>query len=478
VTDSPTLPTAIDARAALERREVSARELLETHLDVVNALNPAVNAIATLAIERATQEAATVDERRASGEAVGPLAGLPISIKDALQTAGIRSTGGSPELADNVPDVDAPAVSRLRSAGAVVFAKSNLPCWSADVQTYNELFGTTNNPWDLTRTPGGSSGGAATAVATGMSPFELGTDIGGSVRIPAGNCGIYGHKPSFGIIATRGYLDHAEGGHTEADVNVFGPLARSIDDLEMVFDLLLGPAEPAARGWSFELPPARATKLGDFRVAAWLDDPFCPVEPSVQAVHMRALNALESAGAHIEIARPDFDPRTVADAGVQLIRAAATPVLSEQQLTKGRSEGRLLTHVEWHALDRLRIEARHQWAAFFEGFDVVLCPVQPVPPILHQQPEPGGSNFAAQLTGMNRPYTDLIDWTALVGSAYLPSTVAPLGLTDTGLPIGVQIVGPFLSDRTTIAFARAIEDAVGGFTPPPRALAPAATFRG
>jgi amidase len=457
----------MDMMTALERREVSARELLSDHLDVVATHNPELNAVVTLAAERAADEAATVDERRAAGESLGPLAGLPITIKDALQTAGIRSTGGAPELAENVPDGDAPAVARLRDAGAVIFGKTNLPCWSGDVQTFNELFGTTNNPWDLTRTPGGSSGGAAAAVATGMSPFELGTDIGGSVRIPASNCGLFGHNPTFGIIPTLGYLDHPEGGDTEADVNVFGPLTRSVDDLEMVFDLLTGPIEPAARGWTLDLPPTAASELGDFRIAAWLDDPFCPVEPDVRAVHERALERLEAAGARIELARPGFDARAMTDAGGLLISAAASPVLSPAEVAEEEADGRLLTQVEWHRLNRIRIEGRRRWASFFDGFDVVLCPVLPVAPIVHQQPPPGGSNWGDPLTGQDRRYRDLIGWTALVGSAYLPSTVAPLGLTDAGLPVGVQIVGSFLSDRTTIAFARAIEEAVGGFTPPP-----------
>ncbi len=467
MTDSRNLPTAIDLMTALERREISARELLREHLDAVAAHNPALNAVVTLAAERAADEAATVDERRAAGDSPGPLAGLPITIKDALQTAGIRSTGGAPELAENVPDVDAPAVARLRDAGAVVFGKTNLPCWSGDVQTFNDLFGTTNNPWDLTRTPGGSSGGAAAAVATGMTPFELGTDIGGSVRIPASNCGIYGHKPTFGVIPTLGYLDHAEGGDTEADVNVFGPLTRSVDDLEMVFDLLAGPTDPAARGWSLDLPPAAATELGEFRIAAWLDDPFCPVDPRVRAVHERALERLEAAGAKIDLARPEFDAAEMTAAGGLLISAAASPVLSAAETDEDQGDDRRLTHIEWHHLNRIRIAGRRQWASFFEGYHIVLCPVLPVAPIVHQQPAPGGSNWADPLTGHDRPYRDLIGWTALVGSAYLPSTVAPLGLTDTGLPVGGQIVGSFLSDRTTIAFARAIEEAVGGFTPPP-----------
>ncbi len=459
--------TAIDLLGALERREVSARELLDQHLETIDAHNPDVNAVITLDAERAADDAAAVDGRRAAGEEVGPLAGLPMTIKDALLTAGIRSTGGATELEGNVPLLDAPAVARLRDAGANVFGKTNLPRWSGDVQTYNEMFGTTNNPWDLTRSPGGSSGGAATAVAAGMTPFELGTDIGGSVRIPASNCGIYGHKPSFGVISTLGYLDHPGGGETQSDVNVFGPLARSIDDLEMAFDLLAGPSEPLDRAWRLDLPHSPATALGDFRVAIWLDDPFCAVDPDVRAVLDAAVARLEAAGARIEVARPDFPAGEMAAAGLALIGAAANPYVDPQELAERKDSRETLSQLEWHALDRLRIAGRHAWADFFAGFDVILCPVQPVAPVVHQHPDPGKSNFAGPLAGTERPYADLVGWTGLIGSAYLPSTVAPTGLTKDGLPIGVQIVGDFLQDRTTLAFARAAEDALGGVTPPP-----------
>jgi amidase len=235
--------------------------------------------VVTTAFGEALIAAAEADEVLASGADVGPLHGLPITVKDALETANMRSTGGAPALAEHVPSVDATVVAKMRAAGAIVIGKTNLPLWSGDIQAFNDLFGTTVNPWDATRVPAGSSGGAAAAVATGMSSFEIGTDIGGSIRFPAAFNGIFGHKPSHGIIPSTGYLDHPGGGGIQADVNVFGPLTRSAEDLELLLDLMVSVPEP----FSIDLPkpPSDLTSL---RIAAWLDDEFCPIDSSVAEV--------------------------------------------------------------------------------------------------------------------------------------------------------------------------------------------------
>ena len=201
------------------------------------------------------------DEVTVLGGSVGPLHGLPVTIKDAIATEGIRSTGGAKELADHVPTEDAPAVARLKAAGAIVFGKTNLPRWSSDVQTYNELFGVTNNPWAFDRITGGSSGGSAAAVAAGFTSFEVGTDIGGSVRIPSHCCGVYGLKPTWGVIPQRGYLDHPEGGTIDVDINVFGPIARSAEDLDLLLSVLAGPEPERAVAWRLELPAAEERSL-------------------------------------------------------------------------------------------------------------------------------------------------------------------------------------------------------------------------
>ncbi len=228
------------------------------------------------------------------------LHGVPMTIKDAIATAGIRSTGGAPIHAELVPTQDAPAVAALRAAGAIVFGKTNVPLWSGDIQTFNELFGTTNNPWDPTRTPGGSSGGAAAAVSCAMTAAELGTDIGGSVRVPAAFCGVFGHKPSYGVVPQQGYLDSDYGPSiTDADVNVFGPIARSAADLGALLDVVAAPGRRA------ELAPSPpGDPIAGLRVAAWLDDPALPVDPELLGLHHRAADALEAAGAIVDRGRP------------------------------------------------------------------------------------------------------------------------------------------------------------------------------
>lgn len=465
----PTSPLT-DIVAALSDKQVGATELLDAQLDRVERLDVAVNAIVTLAPDRARAEAQAIDDARAGGATLGPLAGVPITIKDALATEGIRSTGGATELAAHVPGEDATVVATVREAGAIVYGKTNIPRWSGDYQSFNEMFGTTNNPWDLDRTPGGSSGGPAAAVAMGFTGFEIGTDIGGSIRVPSSFCGIYGHKPSFGVIPTYGYLDSVRFHRNVADVNVFGPMARSIDDLDLLFDLLAGPSPDDAPGWRLDLPPSRAEALGDFRVTAWLDDPFCPVDPSVGAVLADAVRALEGAGARIDHERrPDLDPATAAADGGSLI-SMATAISDSDEFDGPERPHETVSHRQWDVRHRERGLTRRRWADFFADVDVLLCPVTPVPAFRHVHSE-HGSNWAHatldEFGGM--PYVGLIGWNALIGSAYLPVTTPPVGRTVDGLPVGIQVVAPYLHDRTALTFARRITEVLGGFEPPPLA---------
>ena len=270
--------------------------------------------------EQARKAATAADEAVARGESTGPLHGLPVTIKDALQTRGMLSTGGAVELKDNIPAEDAPVVKAIKDAGAIVIGKTNLPRWSGDVQAFNEMFGTTVNPWNKDRVPGGSSGGASTAVATGMTSFEIGTDIGGSIRFPSAFCGVFGHKPSFGIVPSTGYLDHQAGGTTEADINVIGPIARAAQDLELLLGLLVRNERP----WLVKLdpPPADVTEL---RVAAWLEDPFCPIDIEVSEVISNAAEQLEASGMTVDRnARPNIDPDSASLLGMWLVGAAVS----------------------------------------------------------------------------------------------------------------------------------------------------------
>lgn len=457
------LTTACELLAALDRREISSVEMLEAYLDRIATLNPTLNAVVTLDEERARKAAEAADAARAAGGPLGRLHGLPMTVKDAIETAGVRSTGGAVELRDHVPATDAPAVRRLRAAGAVVFGKTNLPRWSGDLQTYNELFGPTSNPWDLDRTPGGSSGGAAAAVACGLTACELGTDIGGSVRVPSAWCGVFGHKPTFGLVPQRGYLDHVGGGTTDADINVFGPIARSAEDLDLLLSVLAGPSPELEPAWSLSLPGSRLSSLAGARVGLWLDDADCPVDRATGEVLGRLGDLLSAAGARVSEDRPSFGLHQAFEVYLPLVTAAASVSLDDPEASERAGNHRL-----WLALDERRAELRAAWASYFDDHDVLLCPVMPTAAVPHDRDTPLVER-TLEVNGRAVPLFEAIMWTGLVGVAYLPSTVVPVGLTAGGLPVGVQVVGPFLGDRTTIAVAREIGRLTGGYQSPPLA---------
>ena len=297
--------TASGLSASIAAGELSALEALESCLARVAELDGPINAVVALDEEGARAAAAAADLALARGRTLGPLHGVPMTIKDSFETAGLASTSGAAALASHVPAADADAVARLRAAGAVIFGKTNVPLMAGDMQTYNDVYGTTNNPWDRGRTPGGSSGGAAAALALGLTPLELGSDIGGSIRTPAGFCGIYGHKSSWGVVPIRGHIPGPPGSLTVADLAVAGPMARSAADLELGLEVLAAPRAWDAVAWRLELPAARARELRDFRVAAWLDDPACRVDSAVRELLEAQVAELRAAGVHVDSeARP------------------------------------------------------------------------------------------------------------------------------------------------------------------------------
>lgn len=461
--DSICLEPAYRLGAMIGRMQISSRELLELFLARVERINPVVNAVVTLDAERAFEAAARADEATAAGQPSGPLHGLPVTVKDAIEVAGVRSTGGSRRLAGHVPAADAPVVDRLRAAGAVIFGKTNVPEWSADIQTYNELFGTTNNPWDPTRTPGGSSGGAAAAVATGMTSFETGTDIGGSIRNPSSFCGICGHKPSYGIVSQRGYLDRVGGGGTDSDINVFGPLARSVEDLDTLLGVIAGPDAEDAPAWRLALPRPRHDDLREYRVGLWLDDPACPVDTDALDLLTAAASTLARAGARVSDAHPALD-----FAGMeQLFTSLLLPAIS-RSVEAPVGEAIAGNHRDWLALDETRAGVRRTWAGWFEDFDVLLCPVMPMLPFLHDH-RADISERTLVINGETRSHAGTLAWAGLIGIAYLPSTVVPVGRTPSGLPVGVQVVGPYLEDRSALFVAARLAELTGGYVPPPLA---------
>src|SRR5438309_2857444 len=276
--------SAIEIAKEIRERRLSSREAVDYFLARVEALDGPINSIVTVDAHRARMEAGAADGTLARGEVRGPLHGVPMTVKDSFQTRGMRTASGAPELSALIPDEDAWPVARLREAGAIIFGKTNLPIYAGDMQTYNEVFGTTNNPYDLSRTPGGSSGGSAAALACGFTPLELGSDIGGSIRLPSHMSGVVGHKPSYGIVPAHGQIPGPPGSLTQADLAVAGPMARTVEDLELGLNILAGPDRWEYPAWRLELPSPRHDSLKEYRVAAWLDDPTCPVEPDVRSL--------------------------------------------------------------------------------------------------------------------------------------------------------------------------------------------------
>src|SRR5262245_23917395 len=364
--------------AAIARREVSSRELLDLYLDRIDRLNPKLNAVVTLDVDRARAAATAADEMTSRGESAGPLHGLPTTIKDAIEVEGVRSTGGAIELTEHVPSGDAAAVAQLKAAGAIVFGKTNIPRWSGDLQSYNEIFGTTNNPWDTSRAPGGSSGGPAAAVSAGLTSFELGTDIGGSVRIPSHCCGVFGLKPSFGVVPQRGYLDHVGGGTTDADVNVFGPIARSADDLGLLIGVLASPAPELAPAWRVELPACEVESLDQLRIGVWFDAAECRLETEYRAMLGATADALSDAGAKLDEGRPPVDFAEQTGLFFHMVGAAVSVSAPDEA-----AEAMAGSHRSWLRATEHRAALHGVWAEWFEQYDLLLCPVLAVPPFAH-----------------------------------------------------------------------------------------------
>lgn len=476
--------SASELLRSLRAGELRSAELLEHLVDRIGRVDERVGAVVARDFERARAGARAADETLERGGAIGPLHGLPMTVKDSLETEGLTTTSGAPALAGHVPERDATAVRRLRDAGALLLGKTNVPLFAGDCQSYNAVYGTTRNPWDPERTPGGSSGGAAAALAAGLAPLELGSDIGGSIRIPAHFCGVFGHKPTWGLVPLRGHIPGPPGSLAPADLAVLGPLARSAEDLALALGVVAGPETDGREGWRLELPPPRATRPAELRVAAWLDDPFSPVDAACRERLEACADALEKAGARVERrARPELDfadayatyaglLHAVIGAGLParvLERLAETAAgLAEDDASQSalQARGATLSHRQWLALDEHRHRLMAAWARFFREIDVALLPVSVGTAFPHDH-EPDFHRRTLRVNGAERPYLDFLHWVGLVSVGGLPATVAPVGRTSDGLPVGVQIVGARYEDRTTLEVARRIEELLGGFEPPP-----------
>jgi amidase len=479
--DVPYLST-IDLKALLDAGQLSAVEALEALVERVEQRNPEINVVVTADVERARAQAAAVDAARAAGYDLGPLAGIPMTVKDSLMTAGMRTTSGAPELSDHVPDRDAAPVARLRQAGAVIWGKTNLPIYAGDCQSYNDVFGTSNNPWDTTRSVGGSSGGSAGALAAGFTPLEVGSDIGGSIRNPAGMCGVVGHKPSYGIVSAKGQIPGPPGTLTQADIAVVGPMARTVADCELGLDLMAGADDWHQVAWSLELPPARRSGPEGLRVAVWADDPYCPVDPEISAAINSVAAELERAGAVVDHdVRPEGFDFAKADATFSHLLGGALSgghsLAKIEHMAEKLAAGETLEgdlgvaaatqrHRSWLTNNERRLQMRARWREFFENWDIVLAPISPTVAIPHDHSEPM-TRRQIEVAGATRSYLSQLQWMGLFGVVYLPVTAVPVAQHSSGLPIGVQVVGPFLEDRTCLAAASVVEAMTGGTRRPP-----------
>ncbi|WP_411088669.1 amidase [Streptomyces sp. 061-3] len=480
--------SAVEQSRALAAGEISSRELVELYLERIATHNPVLNAVVTLDPERARREAAEADAARAAGQDLGPLHGVPITVKDSFETAGMRTVGGRVDLKDHVPDQDAEAVRRLRSAGAVIMGKSNMPPGNQDVQADNAVFGPSSNPWDTTRTSGGSAGGGAVATAAGLAAFDFGSEIGGSTRIPAHFNGLYGHKSTWRSIPLSGHVPYGPGvgWWTDADMACGGAQVRDARDLVPILRATAGTADHDA-GFSYTLAPPRSTKLSDFRVAVWGEDPSCPVDSDVAAAVDDAVTALRAAGAKVTI-RPASLPVDIATnhrkvflpllfGALSYDRSGLTPApnaaLLARLLQHPRGDagpallGTFQSHYHWLKAHTVRNEIRRRWFEFFQDFDIVLMPVTPTAAPAHHNKLIDRFGRPYEVDGVRRPYWDQIKWNAVANVSGGPATTIPVRKGRSGLPIGLQAMGPSGGDLTTIEFAALLGREVEGFVPPP-----------
>ncbi|GAA2788239.1 amidase [Kitasatospora paracochleata] len=476
--------TAEQLAAALRTGEVTSTELTEEAIARIERDDKTINAICVPDFDRARATARAADRARAGGED-RPLLGIPVTVKESYDIAGLPTTWGMPPHRDHIPVEDAVQVSRLKAAGAVVLGKTNVPVGLQDVQSFNEIYGTTRNPWDHARTPGGSSGGSAAALASGFGALSIGSDIGGSLRTPAHFCGVYAHKPTLGLAASRGMVPPpAPALPTELDLAVVGPMARSARDLTLLLDVMAGP-DPLTFGvaYGLALPPSRHERLSDFRVLVLDEHPLIPTGAAVRAGVNRVADALVDGGARVERHSPllpdlteaavlytqllfaNSAARFPAEAYEQLRTRAAGLSAEDLSLGAARLRGMVLSHRDWIGADNRRELHRDAWRRLFAEYDAVVCPITPTPAFPHDH-HPDSLARRIDIDGVAYPYLDQLVWAGVATMPGLPATAVPAGRSPEGLPVGVQLIGPMFEDRTPLRLAELLEQAIGGFQAP------------
>jgi amidase len=474
----PTFLPATRLADLVRTGKIGALELLEHFIARTEQHDPRINAVVVRDFERARTRARALDSQ---ADKTAPLFGVPATVKESFDVQGLPTTRGHPELKDTPVTISSIAIRRLEAAGAVIFGKTNVPVDLADWQSYNPVYGTTSNPWNTDHTPGGSSGGSAAAIAAGLTGFEIGSDIGGSIRVPAHFCGVFGHKPTFGLLPNYG--DPITSAAAGTDISVIGPLSRSASDLAVALDILAGP-DPDETGLTFNLPAPRFSSLKDLRVAVWADQPGSTTDAETVAAMDALADGLERQGVTVSrTARPDFDPIEAYRLYLRLLdtgwsaRSTDAAIEDKRKRAAALSPGDMgadaimartvdMPHRNWLGLNELRARWRRTWSAFFREWDVLLCPAFSTAALPHRQ---DGTPWDRRIVieGKDINYGDLLFWPGLTGGYHLPATVAPMGMTKAGLPLCVQIAGPIYGDRTTIAAAALLEQAWMEFKPPP-----------
>ena len=465
----------------VRRGDIGAEELLEYYLGRVSRFNPDLNAVIQMIEESARERAREADRARVRGTFWGPFHGVPMTIKESFDVAGMHTTRGNVALKDNVAKTDALAVTRLKAAGVTLFGKTNVPLNLADFQSYNDIYGTTNNPWDLGRNAGGSSGGSAASMAAGLAGVENGSDIGGSIRNPAHYCGVFGHKPTWGLLPPRGHA--APGVVAQSDLTVIGPIARSAGDLEALLLAQAGPDEIHAPGYQLALQPPAFRSLGDLRVAAMVNNEAAPVSQETQRRVEAVLDAIKAAGGQVDYdARPDFnlkDGHEVyqtllwsvmasrnPDEAYQALRAQAEALDPSDQSERARTlRAQVASYRDYGMANEARTRMRWAWHEFFKTYDAFITPMMATPAFPHDHGPMGQRVLMVDNTP--RPYFEQLFWAGMAVNSYLPATVIPTGAIGEGLPIGVQIIGPEFGDLKLLGMAKMLEAEGFTFVAPP-----------
>ncbi len=468
--------------SVIRRKKVGCLELLDLYLDRIDRYNSRINAIIFMDIEAARKRAKKADEALTKGDVWGPLHGVPMTIKDSYDVVGMPTTWGVPQYKNNYPKKDAIVVERFLRAGAIIFGKTNIPYLLADWQSFNDIYGTTNNPWDVTRVPGGSSGGSAAALAAGLTGLEAGSDIGASIRNPAHYCGVYGHKPTYGIVSTRGQA--LPGVVAATDISAVGPLARSADDLSLALKVMAGPDDIDGAGWQLRLPKPKKKTLREYKVAVIYSDPEAEVDDQVQnRLHAVTEFLVKNKVKVSDAARPEFDSGEAHRNYIRLLRGATVGRFTPEEFQKNLDvfseidpndesypaqtiRAQAMYHKDWLTFNEMRHKMRLAWADFFNDYDLLLCPAATTTAFPHNQRGERWERMV-MVNGKPQPSTTQMFWAGYSCNFYLPSTVAPAGLASDGLPVGVQIVGPQYGDYKCLHFARLLERDFQNFSPPP-----------